>query len=927
MTDRLRATARLQLHADFDFAALQGQLDYYSRLGVSHLYLSPITTARPGSRHGYDVVDYSRVNPELGGEAGLRSLAQAARRHGLGLVVDFVPNHMAVNHGGNAQWHSVLEWGRGSRHARFFDIDWAVPDPLLRNRVLLPILPRQYGEVLAAGELVLGWQPAENRLGIACQDRFLPLNPRHYSLVLASGDALLQPWAEEFRQALSGPASGRQEHFDRLRLELAEAARAPELAGALSELAELWAVGQGGRRRLHWLLQRQHYRLAWWRTAGDDINWRRFFDITDLAGVRVEERTVFDEVHCGLLRWYAEGLIDGVRIDHVDGLADPGNYCRRLRHRLNHLRSQRPGEGARLRPLIWVEKILAPGERLDERWQVDGTTGYSFMNDVSALLHSAGGEAPLERLWQQLAPEPQSFAEVERQARRRLARELLGADFRACVRALLRLARARPETQDWTPSAIERVLMELLVAFPVYRTYADASGRSPGDEAIMASARAEAATRCRPSERPLLAQLDAWLGGEPPRDIHPPSQRRARLQALARFQQLTSPLAAKAVEDTAFYRHGRLLSRNEVGATPLEFSLSPEAFMERCRRRQEHYPRALLATATHDHKRGGEVRMRLAVLSERPRDWAREVIDWQRLNRRAKVQVDGRPAPDAIDEYMLYQMLVGAWPLDLEPGDSQGLTRFQQRMAGWQHKALREARRLSGWLEPNEDYEAAAATFLGRLLDLEFSTVFLQRLHRQVQELAAAGAVNSLAQTLLQYTAPGVPDLYQGTELWDFSLVDPDNRAAVDLAPRRAALAEPASLTALRERWREGGIKLRLIHGLLSLRRDHPDLFEHGSHVLLPASGPAAARMMLIHRHHGARHLLAAVPRGVAGWVTEALEIPPGHWQGSELELPAELAGLRWQHAMDRSHCLQGARLPLAELLPVWPVGLWLSGV
>lgn len=925
----LRATLRLQLHRNFNFSAVEAQLPYFSRLGISHLYLSPILTARSGSLHGYDVVDYSAVSPELGGEAGYRRLVAAARQYGMGIIVDIVPNHMAVGHHDNAMWLDVLEWGRSSRYATFFDIDWDVPDIRLRHKVLLPFLAGQYGDVLEEGGLQLRYNALQGRFYIQYFDHHFPLDPASYPLVLHDTGKVLTQWVRTMQHALRGGSAARRTQFEQIRAALADSAhRDPEVAAALQQALARWSLQHAaGRRRLHRLLERQHYRLAWWRTAADAINWRRFFDVTDLAGVRVQEPAAFELVHHTTLRLYAEGMIDGLRIDHIDGLADPRNYCRRLRRRLIRLSRGRPPDAPRLRPLIFVEKILAPGEQLAETWQVDGTTGYSFMNDVSALLHNAAGERSLTRLWERFAPHRESFSEVEREARRRISQELLGADFNACAHALRQVAWTSPHTRDWTHAAIRRVLKEILAQFPVYRIYADAQGRSDTDEAIMAATIAAAMPFCRPAERPLLVQIDRWLGGEPPRDVHPASARRARLRAIARFQQLSSPVAAKAVEDTAFYRHGRLLSRNEVGADPGEFSIPAAVFTDRCRRRLNHYPLALLATATHDHKRGEDVRMRLAVLSEVPDLWAEVVEDWHRQHGPLKTRVNGAPAPDPIDEYMLYQMLAGAWPLTLAPQAGPDLDHFRERIEAWQQKAVREAKRLSGWTEPNEAYETAIARFLHVLLSAEHSSAFLASLHRLVERISVAGALNSLAQTLIKYTVPGVPDLYQGTEFWDFSLVDPDNRRPVDYAQRAAALGEDASITLLLQQWRNGHIKQQLIHRILVLRHQQPGLFTRGSYDELNAIGPRSAQLFVALRRYRHQQMLATVPRFVSRLLTPGLPmVLPRHWSGTDIPLPLSLHGSQWRDALGNAEPIHaGDRLPVEHLLQEWPVGLWYS--
>jgi (1->4)-alpha-D-glucan 1-alpha-D-glucosylmutase len=921
-----RATLRLQLHRGFDFAAARRQVRYFAALGISHLYLSPILTARAGSTHGYDIVDHRAVNPELGGEDGLRALVEELRAQSMGLIVDIVPNHMAVGGGDNAAWLDLLEWGPASRHAGIFDIDWEVPDAALNRRLLAPFLGKPYGEALAAGELALHFDRELGRFHVAYFAHRFPIAADSYPWLLrAAPGEHLTAWSRTLRQALRRGRATRGSLFEQACQQFAaEAAPADgPLANELRGLLQTFdPASDSGRHALHRLLEQQHYRLAWWRTAPDEINWRRFFDIIDLAGLRIGQLAAFEMVHATLLRLYAEGLIDGLRIDHIDGLADPRSYCRALRRRLNRLVHARP-ESLRQPPYIVVEKILAVDETLPRDWQVDGSTGYAFMNEVGALLHDPRGEPALTALWSEIAGSPRDFASEERAARRQIPQELLASDFNACARALHAIARSDPLTRDWTLFAIRRVLAELLVQLPVYRTYADARGRSPADAAIMRQAVADAAPHCRVAERPLLALLDRWLGGQPPREL-PPAARRARLHAIGRFQQLSSPVAAKSVEDTVFYRHGRLLSRNEVGADPGQFAQTPAEFHAKCARRLRRFPRALITTATHDHKRGEDQRARLAVLSERPADWAAAVHRWQALNRPHRRRHRGQPAPDPVDEYMLYQTLLGAWPLCLRADDRDGLAAFAERLQGWQLKALREAKRLTRWAEPDEAYEAACHGFLAAVLDPAQAGDFLADLQQQVDRVAAAGAVNGLTQTLLKLTTPGIADIYQGGELWDFSLVDPDNRRPVDFAARAAALAEPASMDELLGHWRDGRIKQQLIRAALGLRRQCPGLFSAGSYRPLTARGPLAAHLFAFARSDGEQAAISIVCR-LPGALLDAgeIRIEPQRWQRCRLPLAKSLQAFTWQPLFgERARLPPTAAIELVDAMSALPVQL-----
>lgn len=922
-----RATLRLQLHRGFGFDHAAAQLPYLARLGISHVYVSPILSARVGSTHGYDVVDPTRVSEELGGEEGLRRLVARLREHDMGLIVDIVPNHMAVGGDDNPWWLDVLQWGRNSVYARFFDIDWDVPDTALRGRVLAPFLGKPYGEALADGDLRLQVEADRGRLYVQVHGmhRF-PLAPESYGSVLRGQGETFLELACEFQAALQRRASlpARRAAFDALTAKLAARLRAPAAHRAIEQLIEAYSpASTPGRLRLHRLLERQHYRIAWWRTAPDEINWRRFFDISDLAGLRIQDAGVFEAVHATIFRLYAAGLIDGLRVDHVDGLADPRAYCRKLRRRLEVLGPGRPPELARTPAYLVVEKILATGELLARDWRTDGTSGYAFMNEANAVLHDARGRDALGGLWRAFGGQSADFHQTEQEARRRIPQHLFAADFHACAHALHQVAREDPMTRDWSLAAIRRILAEILVHFPVYRIYADGRGRSPADAAIMARVVEQVQRSCRPAELALVSLVDGWLGGEPPQDLPNAPSRRLRLRAIARFQQLTSPVAAKSLEDTAFYRFGVLLSRNEVGANPAQFAMSIDEFHRACIDRQRRYPYAMLATATHDHKRGEDLRARLAVLSEIPGRWAETVMRWRMRNEPAKSMVSGALAPDAIDEYVLYQMIVGAWPLGLAPDDVRGLREFADRLSAWQLKAVREAKRVSGWIEPNLAYEGACDAFLRGLLDPARPDSLVPELAAWVDELALPGAVNGLSQTLLRLSTPGLPDTYQGTEFWDFSLVDPDNRRDVDFAARRAALDETPSDTAVLAHWRDGRIKQQLMARMLALRARRPSLFAAGHYTPLRVHGLRADRVLAFLREQGDDALLIAVPLHTAGFCRQGRGMQGAlcEWDDTAVELPQRWRLQAWRDALGSAGPVPAGReLRLAALMADWPL-------
>ncbi|RKP47443.1 malto-oligosyltrehalose synthase [Trinickia fusca] len=899
-----RSTLRLQLHRGFTLIDAAARVDYFAALGVSHLYLSPLTTAVPGSTHGYDTIDYSRVNPEIGGEPALVRLAEALHERQMGIIADIVPNHMGIADGHNAWWLDILEWGRHSAHARHFDIDWHSPDPALRGKVLAPCLGAPYGEALAAGHIELAYDPEWARFVVRYHEHVLPVCPVDYATILRAGE----------HTELNALA----ERFDGLTTQPEDQARAIRALDALSEFATTHGAGSldaalatyapptsGALERLHRLLERQFFRLAWWRTAADEINWRRFCDITTLAALRVERADVFDAVHALILRLFAQGIIDGVRIDHIDGLVDPREYCRRLRERLAGCEAERPQQLDGPRAYLVVEKILSGDELLPGDWDIDGTTGYDFMNDVGALLHAPEGEAPLTAVWNELAGTAKTFADEALAARRKILAENLSAELDRTARSLHRIAREQPATRDFTFTSIRRALVELAVHFPVYRMY-PYNGQRTADDDVHFRRAFEAARKVLPrADDSVLDHLDGWLGGTDGRDeragVYPPAAPgRERRSASALFAQLTAPLAAKALEDTAYYRYGRLLSRNEVGADPGEFARSIEAFHAANVERARHFPHTLVATATHDHKRGEDMRARLAVLSEIAQEWCAKLRAWSTLNAPQRRELgdawlpgasrDWAPGPTA--EAMLYQTLVGCWPLDLDPSNTAGVEVLANRVATWQLKALREAKLRTSWHAPDQAYEAASRDFLFDILAPQRRDSFLREVHAFVARIGRAGAVNALLQTVLRMTSPGVPDLYQGCELWDFSLVDPDNRHAVDFAHRHAWLIDTPPSEQLAN-WRDGHVKLGIVHRVLTLRSVSPALFLEGEYIPLTVQGRAARHVVAFARQHGDAYAIVVGTR-LATSLLSPDDVPlvePRTWDDAVVQLPQVLAG------------------------------------
>ena len=919
----LRATIRLQFHRGFTFDDALAQLDYYAALGVSHLYASPVLTARSGSTHGYDVVDPGRVNPELGGEDALRRLVLALHARRMGLVVDIVPNHMAIGEQ-NPWWRDVLLWGRHSRHASWFDIEWLGVDPALHGKVLLPVLGKAYGQVLRDGDIALlldtDTDSDSARLHIEIPGHRLPVAPEDYVEILSAADSpRLDEVAAAFRRVQESAVQEERQGCAELAWRaLAKAVAEP---AALADVQA--ALSRFSAAALHDLLERQHYRLCDWRNAGDEINWRRFFEIGDLIGMRVEQDDVFEAMHATLFRLYGDGLIDGVRIDHIDGLADPAAYVQHLRARLQGLRED-------VSPYIIAEKILAADENLRKHWGLDGSTGYDFMDQVSGVLHDGRGAATLDAIWKEYRADPDGFDVVVLATRKRLLGQNFASEFNALTSVLHALARSSPVTRDMSLMSIRRCMLELLAYFPVYRTYGNREGCDSRDAFLIRTTAARIRDRLRKPDQATLDVVAGWLADPPSSDAREERLGQLHWRALTRFQQLTPPLTAKSTEDTAFYRYGRLLSRNEVGSEPAQLALSVEDFHRDVLRRRRDFPRSMLATATHDHKRGEDGRMRLAVLSEIPAHWQQTLQRWRAFNNAARLQ----NRIDPTDELMLYQTLIGAWPLpqgdDAPPAPAGDLL---ERVSEWQRKALREAKRRSDWNAPDLVYEAHCEGFLQRILRADADNHFLPALHTFVREIAAAGALNSLSQTMLRLTAPGIPDLYQGCDLWDFSLVDPDNRRPVDCAWHQALMARGQVQALTLEDWRSGACKQQLIRTLLHFRSGREDLFTTGDYVPLTVAGELESHLLAFARTAGELTVLVLCSRHAARLIVgshsaQSLQsaaplIPPQRWGDTRIALPDGAVAGEWQSILSG---MQGAvreqSIVVGKVLQTFPVDL-----
>jgi (1->4)-alpha-D-glucan 1-alpha-D-glucosylmutase len=900
----IRATYRLQFHRGFTFRDATLLVPYLTALGVSHVYASPITEARPGSTHGYDIIDHNRLNPEIGSRDDFQALSDALRAHGMGLIVDFVPNHMGIG-ADNAWWLDVLEWGQDSPFARYFDINWHPLRPDLENRVLLPILGEQYGVILDKGEIGLRFDRAEGSFSAWYFDHRFPISPRTYPMILDPAGELLAGIARDFALIANLPPAAARERAAELKRGLAGVARDPAVTDAIEEVLQRLA-GRPGEpdsfAALHRLLEAQSYRIADWRVAAEEINYRRFFNINDLAGLRMELPELFEEAQRLMFDLIAQGLLHGLRIDHIDGLFDPREYCERL---------QQDSET----PLyVLVEKILARYEVLPD-WPVAGTTGYDFVNQVLAIFVDPEGEAAMTRLYRRLASPDETFDHVLYACKKRIMQVNLASEMSVVAREFHQLALRDWRTRDFTLNGMRAALEEVVAAFPVYRTYVSPRGAGSDDRRYIDWAVGQARKRWRGADTSIFDFLRFVLTGEAAEPERDPSPGGALYTAM-HFQQVTGPVMAKAAEDTAFYRYVRLLALNEVGGDPRRFGMSVTAFHHLAQQRLRQWPQAMVTTATHDTKRGEDARARLALLSEMPREWGRRVFQWMRLNRSRRSEIDGEAVPDRNVEYLFYQTLFGAWPPALEASDVAGIDSLAERIEAYMVKAVRERKLESSWSNPNPDYEAALQRFVRGVLDASRPNPFVAEFHGFVAGLAREGAVTSLAQLVLKLTVPGVPDTYQGGELWDFSLVDPDNRRPVDWAERRALLeqTEAAQPGDLARDWHDGREKLFTTRRLLALRREHPALFADGDYQPLEAAGDRSEHVCAFCRSHARLALVVAVPRLVHRLYHGG---DAAEWGDTEVALPP---GSGWLNIFTGRAPDRRDRVPAAELFANFPI-------
>jgi (1->4)-alpha-D-glucan 1-alpha-D-glucosylmutase len=997
------STYRVQLNSGFTFDDARAVVPYLDDLGVGALYTSPFLRATPGSTHGYDVTDYGTLNPEIGSDEELDALTKALRERGMGALVDVVPNHMGIAGGVNAWWQDVLENGRTSAYAEFFDIDWRPLKEELRGKILLPVLGDHYGVVLERGELTLEY--ADGAFSVNYFETRLPIAPPTYPMILAMAlERELLPTPNAMDEGLDEEDLSLLEYqsimtaFERLppqderdpdliverrREQIVAKRRLADLVAASSEVAraieEIVRILNSdpaearGFDALDRLLDAQSYRLSSFRTAGEEINYRRFFAINELAAVRQEVPEVFAAAHALLMRLIAGGAVTGLRIDHPDGLWDPAGYFRDLQRAawvaLNASEGDRndrnvdgesPEEAVeweavdpaladtwagqtdggaalaeRLPLYVVVEKILEPGEALPNDWAVQGTVGYEFARVTTGLFVDPANQRAFDDLYARITREGRRtpFSAVAYEAKGLMLRTALASETNVLARALNRISEQSRRTRDFTLSALRNALREVITAFPVYRTYVVCDGRDVSDRDRRAIERAVSlAKRRNPASDPsvfdfledvLLLRDDGALSE---------GERDERCRFVMKFQQLTGPVMAKGVEDTAFYRYNRLVALNEVGSDPAAFGATVAEFHRQNAERARRWPHGLLTSSTHDTKRSEDVRARIAALSELPREWRAAVNRWARLNRRRKTRVEGAAAPDRNDEYLFYQTVLGAWPWGVDAPDED----FTERIEAFMLKAAREAQVHTSWVNPDPAYEDALRDFVRAALDTSRPNPFLEDIVGLREIVAHAGAINALAQQLLKLTAPGVPDIYQGTELWDQSLVDPDNRRPVDYTRRTRLLRglqrrRPDRRLAadLLEAKADGRVKLFLTSRALAYRNAHPDLFARGDYIPLAADGAAADHVVAFARREAEAEVIVAVPRLVIGLTRKELVDPigPEVWGETRLLLPDAAPGERYRNVFtgqtpETSPDDGGATLSLAEVFADLPFAL-----
>ncbi len=971
------ASYRLQFNAAFRFDDARRIIPYLYELGIGDIYASPYFKAHPGSPHGYDIQDHTCLNPEIGSPEEYDGMVAELGSRGMGQILDIVPNHMCIEGQGNAYWMDVLENGPSSPYAGFFDIDWHPVKQELENKILIPILGDQYGTVLENGELCLYFD--EGSFFVSYHDHRLPVIPKTYGRILAPGIGALEEElgvdAPQFQELLSIITS--LGHLppvtEQVPERVAERYREKEVvkrrlwslyqnSGAVRSFIDrnlaLFNGTKGDPRSydlLDDLLREQVYRVSHWRVATEEINYRRFFDINSLGAIRMEEPRVFGETHRLIFELVATGRVSGLRVDHADGLRDPEEYFRRLQAACGALLGSVPpvpsaggdgeatGDREPVDPVPFYvvgEKILLKGETLPDGWQIVSTTGYEFANQVNGLFVESRHAKAFDSLYARFVQRRVNFPDAMYEKKKLVMQVSMSSEINTLGHYLNRLSEQNRHTRDFTLNSLIKAIVEVIAFFPVYRTYINGFEVTERDRQYIESALGRARSRNPAISSSVFDFVRDVLLLRFPESLAP-DQRRSWLDFVLRFQQITGPVMAKGVEDTAFYSYNRLVSLNEVGGSPERFGLTLEAFHGQNLKRCKQHPFSMLATSTHDTKRSEDVRARINVLSEIPDPWREGLSRWSRQNRRFRVVVDGRPTPSRNEEYLLYQTLVGTWPFP-GSGDDE-FRKFRQRMGEYMLKAMREAKVHTSWISPNVPHEKAVLRFIDLILDDSRHNAFLADFSSFQELTAACGIFNSLSQTLLKIASPGIPDFYQGSELWDFSLVDPDNRRPVDFGLRMEALDDllrreagqdprETACQLLACRW-DGRIKLHLIRAALAFRRNNRPLFEAGRYHPLAVEGRLQEHVCAFLRSVRGASVLVVAPRFFTRLIGDAAGLPlgPGLWGDTRLVLPREESGASYRNIFTAERVTvspdgAAACLPLGEILASYPVALLARG-
>ena len=948
-TPALAATYRLQFNGNFRFCDAIALVDYLHELGISDVYSSPILASRRGSEHGYDVTDPTRIDPDLGTLQEFEEFEERLLARNMRLILDIVPNHMAASND-NRWWMDILENGSESGFASYFDIDWHPPLRRLEGKVLLPVLGRTFGETLDRGELRLLLE--DGKFFVQYFDSIFPLTPASYHRILKYRVEELRnsvseesPTYQEYSgiiAALSALLENRTETAadKRIRLDAIRGrlhsllANNPDIAAFVSDNVASFNGNPGDVASLcalEHLLGEQHFLLAYWQDPNEGINYRRFFAISDLVGVRVEDPLVFEATHDQIFRLISKGAIRGLRVDHIDGLRDPLSYLSRLQERLTlgQMSSSKPSDSGL--PYVVVEKILSPNETLPQEWPVSGTTGYEFLNAANSLFVSPTGACTLEQVYFDFIGKQLRFPDVVREKKKLVMNTLLRVEMRSLGRRLANLAAGDRYARHILRPELTEALIEITSCLPVYRTYIrNLDVPDSAKQAIETAIDKARASRPQLSDASFGFLRDVLTLANPPHILA--DQREERLEFVMRWQQFTGSIVAKGVEDTALYVYYPLLSLNEVGGNP-EASrvVSREAFYEFIQKREQHWPETMNATSTHDTKRSEDLRARLNVLSEVPEEWAQAIKTWSRETEHDKTNLGGRIVPDANEEYLIYQTLAGLWP-----SDEAELPAICKRVQDYAVKALREAMVHTRWTEPNRAHEKAICDFIERILASSGEGAFVHQMTHFRGRIAYPGMVNSLGQTLLKIACPGAADFYQGSELWDYHLVDPDNRTPVDFGPRCGALKSVterndeelyALLCDLLQNWENGHVKMFLIWKALGWRRDHAELFREGEFLPLQAAGERQQHLVAFLRRHGTDQALVAIPR----WTVNAPQATDHRglidfWRGTSLHLLAGCEGA-WQNIFTKQELNITVRdgqssLSASDLFQAFPVAL-----